>query len=224
MNMLRPLIVAALVAAVPLTAYSQDSWDGLAKVRSKNADALYLLPGADFRPYTKVQLDPTEVAFRQNWQRDYNRTARGLSARIDDREASRIAEAARSGFEEIFARAFTEAGYQVVTQPGPDVLRLRTGVLNLYVTAPDQMQPGRSRTFSAEAGEATVFIEARDSVTQALLGRAVDHRLADDNPGMRTRASNLADFESLFRQWARSAVRGLNALKEQPATAQPAAN
>ena len=214
MRLLMLSIVAAVAAATPLAAQrSPDSWEGLTKVRSERADLLYLLPDVDFRAYTKVQLDRTEVAFRRNWQRDYNRTQRSLGARIDNDEAERIAERARTGFEEIFAEEFREAGYEVVTQPGPDVLRLRTGVLNLYVAAPDQMLPGRTHTWSAEAGEATVFIEARDSVTGTLLGRAVDQRLADDNPGLRTRASNIADFEQLFHLWARSAVRGLNALK-----------
>lgn len=214
MRLLMLSIAAAFAAAAPLVAQpTENSWDGLTKVRTERADLLYLLPDVDFRTYTKVILDPTEVAFRRNWQRDYNRTQRSLGARIDNGEAQAIADRARSGFEEIFAEEFREAGYEVVTQPGPDVLRLRTGVLNLYVSAPDQMQPGRTVTFSADAGQATVFIEARDSTTGALLGRAVDQRIADDNPRMRTRASNIADFEQMFQIWARSAVRGLNELK-----------
>jgi hypothetical protein len=213
MRLLTLSIVAAIVAAVPVAAQrAPDTWDGLTKVKGR-ADALYLLPDADFSGYTKVILDRTEVAFKRNWQRDYNRTQRSLGARIDDREAAAIAERARTGFEEIFAEEFRDAGYQVVAEPAADVLRLRTGVLDLYVAAPDQMLPGRTHTFSAEAGEATVFIEARDSLTGALLGRAVDQRLADDNPGLRTRVSNIADFEQLFHSWARSAVRGLNELK-----------
>jgi Protein of unknown function (DUF3313) len=214
MSILRTLLVAFAAIAVPLTAQTPDSWDGLTKIRGRKADALYLLPGADFRTYTKVQLDPTEVAFRRNYQRDYNRTARGLGARLDNDEVARIAEAARSGFEEIFADAFRDGGYQVVTEPGPDVVRIRTGVLDLYVSAPDQMQPGRTRTYSAEAGQATVFIEVRDSLAGTLLGRAVDQRVIDDDvASIRNRATNRADFEEVFRYWARASVRGLDELK-----------
>src|SRR5262245_11029369 len=60
---------AAAAAATAVTAVAHqataakapDTWDGLIKVKSKRADAVYLQPGADFRPYTKVMLDPTEV-------------------------------------------------------------------------------------------------------------------------------------------------------------------
>ena len=41
--------------------------DGLVRVKSKRLDVVYLQPGADFRSYTKVMLDPTEVAFAKNW-------------------------------------------------------------------------------------------------------------------------------------------------------------
>ena len=87
-------------------------------------------------------LGPTEIAFRRNWQSDYNRNARGGS-RISDADAAQIADAARQGFEEIFAREFREAGYEIVDQAAPDVLLLRTAVANLYIAAPDRMTAGR---------------------------------------------------------------------------------
>ena len=218
MKLARTLIAVAMLAAAPLAAQMPDNWEGLTKVRSPRADAVYLLPGVDFRTYTKVKFDPTEVAFRRNFQRDYNRVARGGSQRLDNSEIARISEAARTGFEEIFADAFRRAGYEVVNEAGPDVLRIRTGILDLYISAPDQMSAGRTRSYSAEAGEAILFIEARDSMAGTLLGRAVDRQLAGDYGGAgvaRTRVSNIADFEDVFRTWARAAVRGLEELKAQ---------
>ena len=212
MKLLKISAIAVTLAAVPLAAQTGDNWEGLVKVKSQRADAAYLLPGVDFRTYTKVMFDPTEVAFRRNWQRDYNRSAMG-GRRLDDREVAEIVAAARSGFEQIFTDAYREAGWQVVSQAGPDVLRLRTGVVNLYIVAPEQMTAGRTRTYSAEAGEATLVIEARDSLTGALLGRAIDVRTVGDLGGIRTQVSNRADFELVFRQWARASVRGLDALK-----------
>ena len=49
--------------------------------------------------------------------------------------------------------------------------------MDVYVTAPDTMQAGRSYTFTVEAGEATLALEARDSETGQLLGRAIDNGL-----------------------------------------------
>jgi hypothetical protein len=37
------------------------TWDNLVHVNSKKLQAVYLLTGADFRQYARVQLDPTEL-------------------------------------------------------------------------------------------------------------------------------------------------------------------
>jgi hypothetical protein len=200
---------AALAAKPPAT------WDDLVRVQSKRLNYVYLLPGADFRPYTKVMLDPTEIAFKKNWQRDYNSTKRGVSTRISDADVERAIADGGKAATEIFARAFADGGYPVVTQPGPDVLRVRTAVINLSVSAPDTMSAGRSRSYSGEAGSATLVVEARDSVSGAVLGRAVDGRLAGDNSYMmsRNRVTNRSDFRNVATSWAKDSVNGLNELK-----------
>jgi hypothetical protein len=225
-RLLAALAAVTLIGAAPpaFSASPPASWDGLTHVQSRRFDAVYLLPGADFSGYTKIMLDPTEVAFRKNWLRDFNASSMTLDQRISNTEAQRILDNARTGFEEVFQRAFTDAGVQLVTQPGPDVLRLRTGVANLTVSAPDRMTAGRSATFSRDAGSATVVIEARDSVTGALLGRAVDSRTLDDNMMLRRNSvTNRSDFERLFRQWANISVEGLKELKAMPPIPEPAA-
>lgn len=204
-----------------LAQQTPQEWDGLVRVDSRFYDVVYLAPGADFGPYTKVMLDATEVAFKRNWQRDYNNQARGLSNRISDEEAQEILAAAASGFQDVFAEQYRRAGYEVVTTPGPDVLRLRTAVIDLDVAAPDLMTPGRSRTYATEAGEATIVLEARDSMSGAILGRAVDRRAAGDNSFVyrRTSVSNRADFSRMFRAWAEHSAEALARLRETPAPA-----
>src|SRR5512135_29025 len=132
----------ALVSFAPAQAAKDappTNWDGLVQVKGK-MDLVFVLPGADFRPYSKVMLDRTEVAFKKNWMRDMNDSV-GTSRRMSDADAMKIMEAARSGFADVFEEAFREAGYQVVTQPGPDVLRISTGVLDLYINAPSAIEP-----------------------------------------------------------------------------------
>ena len=220
--MTRRVVVTALAAicllgsAAPqaFAASPPATWDGLTNVKSKRFDAAYVLPGSDFRTYTKVMMDPTEVAFRKNWVRDYNNDTMDLSQRISKEDAQKMLDSARTGFEEVFEKAYTQAGYQVVTAPGPDVLRVRTGVANLYVTAPDRPTAGRSRTFSEDAGSATVVIEVRDSETGALLGRAVDSRIAGDTgPYMRNSVTNRSDFTMLFQRWAKISLEAMAELK-----------
>jgi hypothetical protein len=216
MKTLTWLAAALLLAAsgVGSAADAPGSWDGLVEVKARKMDAAFLLPGADFRPYSKLMLDPTEVAFRKDWLRDMNDSAGSLSRQVTPHDAEEILSAARSNFDDIFAAAFTKAGYQIVTAAGPDVLRIRTGVLNLYLNAPDLQSAGRSRSFTANAGEATLVIEVRDSMTGALMGRVVDRReTRDTGMQMASRVTNLSDFRALFKEWASASAAGLEQLK-----------
>ena len=199
----------------PLMAQGEKTtWDDLQLVKSSRSARLYLLPGADFRPYNKVLLDKTEVAFRKDWVRDYNRDTRDLTRRIGQDDVDRVLKEVSSNFGDIFADEYQKAGFQVVQAPGPDVLRVRTGVIDLAVNAPDMASSGRTRSASWEAGEATVVVEARDSQSGALLGRALDRRLAGDNmPYLRNSVTNKADFKSLFRKWAKDSIEGLKRIQ-----------
>jgi hypothetical protein len=203
-----------LVAASSETAKGPANWDGLVQVSSKRLDLVFLQPGADFRGYTKVLVEPTEVAFHKDWQRDYNRSNRSLSARVSDSEMQEAVRKAVIAGQEIFTRAWADGGYTVVNAPGPDVLRVRSGVVNIVVAAPDTQSPGRAYTFSESAGQAALFVEARDSMTGAILGRAVDQKIIGDNTTTwRTSSSNRADFRDQVEEWARLSVRGIAELK-----------
>ena len=217
--MRRPLFTGAMailmvVVGAASAAKAPTSWDGLVQVKSKRLDLVYLQPGADFRAYNKVMIEPTEVAFAKDWQRDYNRSTRSLSSRVSDKDMQDTISQAVKAADGIFANAWTKGGYAVVNAPGPDVMRVKTGVVNVWVTAPDQPTAGRSYSFSQEADQATLFVEARDSMTGALLGRAVDQRIVGDNfTTWRTSVSNRGDFREQVEQWATISVRGMSELK-----------
>ena len=51
--------------------------DGLELVRSDKHSALYMKPEARLDIYAKFGIVPCQVAFRKNWQRDYNSAHRG---------------------------------------------------------------------------------------------------------------------------------------------------
>lgn len=222
---IRILTVAplALLAASQLSAKPPENWDGLVKVPARQVDLLYLRPGADFRSYTSILLDTPQVAFQKNWQRDYNRTASGLSGRISDSDVRKAIDGATDVLNQQFSSAFQQAGYALVSAPSEQTMRVTVGVLNVRVNAPDKLSPGRSYSFSNEAGEATLVIEVRDSLSNELLGRAVDlDEPGDTSMAWRNRASNRADFEAMFARWAKISARGLEKLKAS-SPSQPAA-
>jgi hypothetical protein len=193
--------------------------DGLVKVKSNRLDQVYLRPGADFRRYTKIMLTPTQVTFDKSWLTDLNsRNSRiAVLQGTTVADAERIAEDVRSGLRDGFANAFRNAGYEIVSAPGADVLGLSVRVIDLYINAPATVtQALPSRVYTKDAGHATLALEVRDSTTGALLERVVDRRTAGYRGGPRsfritTTASNQIDFESLFDVWARSCIDELKA-------------
>jgi hypothetical protein len=214
---LLPAALLALAAASTTPAHAAKpakTWDGLVLVKSKRFELVYLAPGAYFRAYTKVLLDPTEVTFQKNWRRDYNNSGIGLSRDVSEKDVQKAIAEGITAANDLFTDEFTKGGYPVVAEAAEDVLRVRTGVLDIIVSAPDTFEAGRTYTFANDAGEATYFVEIRDSVTGALLGRAADRRLAGDNTiGQRNRVTNRSDFRRLVKRWAELSVRGLNELK-----------
>jgi hypothetical protein len=208
----------AATAAEPAPATAAEpAWDSLVEVNSRRMGNAALLPGADFRPYDSVMLDKPEVSFRNNWLRDVNRNTRG-AARVSQSDADRILEATATNTTDIFTAEFERAGFKIATAPGPNVLRVRTGVVDLFVNAPDVPTAGRSRTFTTNAGEATLVMEARDSMTNALLGRVIDRRETRGQGGMigmqqSNRVTNTSEFRALARRWAQISATKLNDLK-----------
>ena len=121
--------------------------------------------------------------------------------------------AAQTNFDDIFVDAFKQAGYDVVTTTGPDVLRVNSGILDLNVNAPLGGSDGQT-TRIITAGDAALIVEVRDTLTNALLGRAADRR-ETQRLGLQiaTSGSNLFDFRQLFKMWADICVKGLGEMK-----------
>ena len=64
---------------------------------------------------------------------------------------------------------------------------------------------GRSRTYTASTGAATLFLELFDSLSGDIVGRAVDRRAANNSGGFAmqaNRVTNRANARREFRVWA----------------------
>lgn len=220
--MLRRRFVAVTVAVLALSAGGMavsaapppTTWDQLVQVKSKRFDLVYLLPGADFRGYTKVMIDPAQVAFQKNWLRDYNDTTMDLSSRISKADLQRTIDEGAKGLTEVLTEGYTKGGYPVVAEPAPDVLRISAGVINISVNAPESRSAARTRSFAQEAGQGTLVVEVRDSETRAVLARVIDNRVAGDTMVlMRNSVTNKADFRNLAKTWVDRSVEALNEAK-----------
>jgi hypothetical protein len=213
------VIMAALGGATALAAPYETtapaSYDGLVAVQTRNLDKLYVRPNADLARYQAVMIDPVTVEFSKNWNRSVNDPR--YTTRIRPEDASRIADQATGNLGGILAEALTQRGYQIVTAPGPGVLRLSPHVTELYVNAPDVFPPGLTRSFARDAGEATVTLEARDASNGTLVAVISDHATAQDmlRLSRATDVSNAFWFDGMFKRFA---ANGVDALKNPPRT------
>jgi hypothetical protein len=178
------------------------SKDGLHLLKDTKARVVYAKPGATLEPYTKVMLVDCFVAFRDDYQHDYNLDQMGLSGRITDKDIEKIKENLADEFKKKFTEVLTKSGHPVVDETGPDVLLLRPAIINLYIEAPD-VRSGFSRVIVDSAGQMTLYMELYDSATSTLLARVVDPQ-ADDKAfaQVANRATNKVAADRIIKNWA----------------------
>lgn len=193
-----------LTSLTPALAEEADDilFDNLVAVENARVAKAYIDPDADFSVFKRVTILDPFVAFRSNWQRDQNRS-RTRNIRTSDMD--RIKADVAGLFKQVFTERLNAAGYEVVDVTGDDVLLLRPAIINLDVTAPDTMSAGRSRTFTASTGAATLYIELFDSASGQIIGRAADRqsvRSGASSMSWSNRVSNSADARRMIGRWA----------------------
>lgn len=149
---------------------------GLQKTSVKGLELAYVRPGASLAAYKRVKLDPVEVQFDRSW--DPTRT--GSRIKLSSEEREKIRASVAKLVEEEFTKTLQKGGtYQIATEPGPDVLRAKISVLNVYINAPTGTGAGRSKTYVSSAGQMTLLAELADSMSGQLLARVADRREAN---------------------------------------------
>jgi hypothetical protein len=95
-------------------------YSALQPAKDREGVMLYTKPGS-YRSYTKVMLEPVEV-----WP------AQGAYQGTDPATLKRMSDSfAASAFKAL------QPDYQIVLQPGPDVLRIRSAITGVEITKPD---------------------------------------------------------------------------------------
>ncbi|MFM7120645.1 MAG: DUF3313 family protein [Gammaproteobacteria bacterium] len=174
--------------------------DGLARVESKYFKEVYVRPGASFDGYARMALLDCQVVFRKNWQRDQRLEGR----RVTSKDMDAIRATLATDFRSILTQTLNAGGYTLVDQNGDDVLIVRPAIVGLDVTAPDTNEPGRGRTFTTSAGEATLLLEAYDGPSGEILARVIDRERGRDMGRMmwQNAVTNRAEADRIMRKWA----------------------
>jgi Protein of unknown function (DUF3313) len=178
--------------------------DGLHLYKQTKQRVAYVRPGATFTQYKRLALIDCYVEFSKEWVKDYNRDQRDPSRQIRDSDLDRARKALQTDFKKIFTEELQQGGrYQVTDSGGPDVLVLRPALINIQVSAPDLMAPGRSTTFVQSAGAMTIYLELWDSASNTILARVIDGKVDPDLYGQRSSSvTNRAAADRMMQSWA----------------------
>ena len=158
-----PLAVLSLVAvAAPLyAADTPKTWEGLEQRPVKGLDLVYVRPGAQLQGYKSILIDtPVEVAFDRHW--DPNEGVRSTTRRMSASDIQAIKTEMAAEFHKVFAEELAKGGYALVDQVRDDTLRLHAQIADVFINAPDRMEPGRVTSYTMESGRATLEPELED--------------------------------------------------------------
>ncbi len=178
--------------------------DGLTRVDNARVGIAYLKADMDLTPYTRFMLDPVEVAY----QKDPRGRTRSSGGGGDDNFALTRPqmETLKSLFREAVVEALTkDDGYELTTEPGPDVLRVTAALIDLVVSIPTQQDAVRQENFTRSYGLVTLILELRDAQSGEILARAGDRRDPTRNTADRLARVSPAfvrtDVKMLFDYW-----------------------
>lgn len=150
---------ALLLGLAALTACTKTVHVGsFHRVPNTAVEYAYVNQEADFSRYTRLMSGGLEIYFPEGEEAP------------DPADLDRI----RGYFRDAFVAAIGDA-YEIVTEPGPDVLKVSAQVIDMKMTSGGAVfdASGRLRDIVAH-GELTFLMEMSDSVTGQVLARAGD--------------------------------------------------
>lgn len=189
--------------------------DGLYRVQKSVVDAAWVKPDLDLTGYTKLVIVEPTIAYKK---------LEPVSTFQTDRESQfPVQEENKARFEQILKEEFIEElekleRYEIVTAPGPDVLLLVGGVLDVVSFVPPDLESakyGRGGVYLDSVGSAVLVIELRDSQSGEILARAVDGRAADSPFAFEANSVTVwSEVRRLAQYWANLLVDRLNTFEK----------
>jgi len=195
------------------------SHDGLVRMTGSALEGIWVKPDADVSLYKKLLIGEVRMAYkRKPNSRRHSTTGNNFA----------LTEAQVERLERLFREVFSEQieaseSWALTDAPGPDVLLVEPGLMDLIVRVPTDAPPNAT-VFTSSTGAVTLVLELRDSLSHEILARVADRREAQ-RPGTGSSqlhwsnsVSNTAAVRQLFRRWARIFVARLDTAREHQPT------
>ena len=189
------------------------TFDGLHRVDNSRMKLVWIKPDLDLSGYNKLYLVGADFEYRA--VKGVSGTSRMSSSRsefpMDERQKAKLEEVAAEVFDAELAKS---KHYEIVTEPGVDVLELKGALLDVVSSVPPDAV-GRSDLYLSKIGEATLVLELRDSQSNEILVRAIDRRAIE--PAFVTRSSravNVSEVRRELKSWAMLLTQRLDEIHE----------
>lgn len=183
------------------------SFDGMPRVESRYFAYVWAKPDAHFAGYKKLLVLPAEISYKRKSRKGASVTE---NFELTDAQMKRLREMLYEAFKK---ELVDKGGWEMTDQPGPDVMLVRGGLIDLVVNVPERH--GRVTYFVDTFGEATLVIEFYDSQTREILARVADRRAAKPfGNQMGTDLEAPGEVRRAFGIWAKRLREGLDHAKE----------
>jgi len=181
---------------------SKMSFDGMYPVKGGRMDGAWARKDFNLESYSKVVLQGVGVEYRPGGSsnRRYNSTGPDGHYELTDEQKEKFQAEMADAFREELAKG---QNFEIVEKGGPDVLLVRGALLDVVSFVPAD-PVGNADIYINRVGEVTLVLELRDSVSNAILLRAVDRRAAEDTARGFTHSNSVstkAEVRRLARTW-----------------------
>lgn len=168
-----------------LASCGSTTYDSFRPVQDRNVDIAYVNVNADFSRYRKLMIEEMGIYYPSN-------------SNLSEADIQRV----RTAFREAFRQQLE--GYEIVTRPAADVLKVRASLVDL-TGDPVVRLPNVAREINEilEPGKLSFMIEMLDSQTESVLLRAADTEESPNLDQPEDGTGNSSEVLAAAEHWAR---------------------
>lgn len=194
---------------------AETTFDGLVRIDNARFKDVWADPDIDFSQYNKVIVGEAAFEFQavKKTTSAHSRTSSDTKFWMSDAQKQKVIDIV----SEVFSEEMKNSVHFTSTDTaGPDVLILVGGLHDIISRVPPEIV-GRGEIYLASVGEATLVIEARDSLSGETIYRALDRRAAERAGSQAIRSNtvtNTSEVRRLAQRWATRLREGLDSIHE----------
>ena len=192
---------------------AEKSFDGLVKIDNGRFKDSWADPDVDFSQYNKMMVGEAVFEFRAVKEKHTSTFNRSSDSEfwISDENKEKLIETVTEVFREELDKTENFTRSEVA---GPDVLVIVGAMHDIVSRVPPDMV-GRNEIYLSSVGEATLILEARDSLSGETIYRAIDRRRAEQAGGqisMSNSVTTTVEVRRMARRWAQRLREGLDSI------------